>query len=768
MTSPPLSDRSRLSDPRRHCARAGVATAAILAMVGIGFTFASPVFAGPAPILTVSGTSVSGVDPGSTTTLSGVALSGDTLDNLQVSVTTDSGSLTMTETDNLTLATGYSWSGTTISFTGSEADDNTGLASLELVAGDAGTATISVSAFVAEPGLSYSPSNGHFYQYFADSGVSWSDAQTAAATQSYGGLTGYLATIPDATVNTFVADNTGASNIWFGAHVDASDTSYPRVWKWTDGPLAGGVISNCDAISGSCDFAGGTDGLNGNLYSSWASGEPNNSGYNAGVPGSGEDAGVTNWGGSAGLWNDLSDTAGDIGGYLVEYGNLAVGSDPAPTGTASASSSVEIFAAPAAPTSAAATTTGTTAIVTWTAPGNDGGTPVTGYTVIASPGGATCTPEPSTDTTCTVTGLTKGTVYAFTVRATNTAGTSDPSGPSNPVTPLTTPGAPTGLSVAAGNDSAALSFTAPADNGGTPITGYQYSADGGVTWHTLITTGFPAMTATLTGLPDGTPYGVAVRAGNTVGEGLSSPIVSVTPYSIVGVTHPAGGGYLTVSAAGHVYSHDGAISLGSTFASGTPLTSPVVGIAAEADGGYIVVTAAGNVYNFRTTFYGSPAASHLRLTDVVGVSAGTDNGYLLVTANGRVFHYHTAFHGSPVADHTKLISKVVGITSYPTGGYLVVTGAGNIYNYGTKWFGSPFARHLPLTSAVVGIAAEHDGGYVVTNAGGHVYAYKTAWVGSPFADTVTLSTPIIAIAAGTGHRYALVTTDDTAYGYPHH
>ena len=40
--------------------------------------------------------------------------------------------------------------------------------------------------------------------------------------------------------------------------------------------------------------------------------------------------------------------------------------------------------------------------------------------------------------TCTVTGLTDGTVYSFTVVATNGVGPSAPSGPSSPVTPFAT------------------------------------------------------------------------------------------------------------------------------------------------------------------------------------------------------------------------------------------------------------------------------------------------------------------------------------------
>ena len=68
----------------------------------------------------------------------------------------------------------------------------------------------------------------------------------------------------------------------------------------------------------------------------------------------------------------------------------------------------------------------------------DNGSPITGYTVTSSPGGITSTVTGSA-TDATVTGLTNGTAYTFTVVATNSVGDSIPSGPSNTVTPMATP-----------------------------------------------------------------------------------------------------------------------------------------------------------------------------------------------------------------------------------------------------------------------------------------------------------------------------------------
>ena len=128
--------------------------------------------------------------------------------------------------------------------------------------------------------------------------------------------------------------------------------------------------------------------------------------------------------------------------------------------------------------------------------------------------------------TCTVTGLTNGDAYVFTVSAANGVGTGPSSPASGTVTPATLPGAPTIVSATAGNASATLTWSAPSSDGGSAITAYTVvagdettPANGGesCTW----TSG--PLTCTVTGLTNGDAYVFTVSATNGVGTGPSSP-----------------------------------------------------------------------------------------------------------------------------------------------------------------------------------------------------------------------------------------------------
>ncbi|MCU1461725.1 MAG: hypothetical protein JWO37_1800 [Acidimicrobiales bacterium] len=92
---------------------------------------------------------------------------------------------------------------------------------------------------------------------------------------------------------------------------------------------------------------------------------------------------------------------------------------------------------PGPPTKVAAIGIDKGAHVSWATPDSDGGSPITGYTITAQPGGATQTVS-GTVTSVDVGGLTNGTSYTFTVVATNAIG-DGPGATSNAAVPGSDP-----------------------------------------------------------------------------------------------------------------------------------------------------------------------------------------------------------------------------------------------------------------------------------------------------------------------------------------
>jgi hypothetical protein len=214
-------------------------------------------------------------------------------------------------------------------------------------------------------------------------------------------------------------------------------------------------------------------------------------------------------------------------------------------GTASARS---VSVTPAAGTPSAPTITGVTAgnasaTLTWAAPATDGGANIANYTVSAYVGTG-AQPLPTTVTTfggeftAVFPGLTNGTAYTFTVTASNSAGAGAPSARSTAVTPATVPDAPTVGAVTAGNASATVTWTGPAANGGSAVTGYRVDAYAGTatTPARTVTAGATASSVVVDLLTNGTSYTFTVTATNAVGSGTpSARSTAVTPAAPVSV-----------------------------------------------------------------------------------------------------------------------------------------------------------------------------------------------------------------------------------------
>ena len=203
----------------------------------------------------------------------------------------------------VTASTGYSLASnfTRISFTGTQANVNTVLASLlENIGSPPGNLYIAVTATENPAGYFYLPTNGHFYRPIS-TGAFYNNAKAAAAATTFKGQTGYLVTITSADEDAFIYNNVPQSQIWFAL----SDVAQEGYWRIDAGPENGTLIKTANG-----QYAGNLPGQ----YNNWAGGEPNNSG--------GEHYAVTKWNGSQ--WNDLPNNFSCP--YVIEYGTW---SDPA-------------------------------------------------------------------------------------------------------------------------------------------------------------------------------------------------------------------------------------------------------------------------------------------------------------------------------------------------------------------------------------------------------------------------------------------------------
>ena len=208
------------------------------------------------------------------------------------------------------------------------------------------------------------------------------------------------------------------------------------------------------------------------------------------------------------------------------------------------SSSMTAFGLPGAPTIGTATDVGTSraynngaASVTFSAPASNGGTSITSYTVTSSTGGYTASGASSP---ITVTGLQSNTAYTFTVTATNAIGTSSASSASNSITATTLSQAPTiGTPTAAASSIASVPIFAPANNGGSAITGYTVTSNTGLTG-----TG-SSSPITVSGLTGGQSYTFTVTATNANGistaSSASSSLTMPSPTPSVDYLVVAGG-----------------------------------------------------------------------------------------------------------------------------------------------------------------------------------------------------------------------------------
>jgi titin len=249
------------------------------------------------------------------------------------------------------------------------------------------------------------------------------------------------------------------------------------------------------------------------------------------------------------------------------YTITVVATNPAGDSVSSSTATGSPVTIPGKPTISATEPGSNSVLVRWRAPSATGGASVSSYTVVASPGGNSCTTTGAV-LFCTVTGLDNGTTYAFTVTATNSAGTGSASASYNGV-PATIASAPRNISVTPVNGGITATWAIPSYDGGTAITGYIATVRStGDTCSTNAST----RTCTFSGLVNGSTYVVDVVATNNAGSSEAASSSNVTPRTVpskpVQVTLTPGASSIRVSWAAPL--SDGGSPITSYLATATP------------------------------------------------------------------------------------------------------------------------------------------------------------------------------------------------------
>ena len=394
---------------------------------------------------------------------------------------------------------------------------------------------------------------------------------------------------------------------------------------------------------------------------------------------------------------------------------------------------------PGAPTGVSASAGDGQATVSFSAPASNGGAAISSYRVTASPGGATATGSSSP---ITISGLSNGTAYTFTVAATNSAGTGAASSSSNSVMPVASasvPDAPGGAAAAAGDGSATVTFSAPSANGAA-ISSYTVTASPGGA-----TASGSSSPITVSGLSNGTAYTFTVSATNSVGTGASSASSNaVTPAGMPG----APSGVAAVAGDGKaVVSFTAPSANGAAIGSYTVTASPG-GASASGSSGPITVSGLSNCtsYTFTVTATNSagtgaassasapvaPAAA-AGCAAVASASQATPNsaGSLTLPApNGSA--PSVSWSSSTFSSDVNVSAVTEAVTSSSTPPALSGFAAGSVaveLNF-TSGGNAVHAFAAPIELVIPGVGAGFEPSY--SNDGG------VTWIGIPRLSGVTL------------------------------
>ena len=184
------------------------------------------------------------------------------------------------------------------------------------------------------------------------------------------------------------------------------------------------------------------------------------------------------------------------------------------------------ISAPRAPGSVSARARGSQILVMWMAPAT-GGSTIKTYYVYAN-GKVACA---TVQTACLISGLKVAVRYRITVAAKNRVGVGPQSTQNIWVTPYGKASAPSIRMITLQDGALVVAFTPPASNGGSSVTQYDYSLDGGKKWTPTDQVNSPIR---IEGVANGRDALVALRAENQLGAGRPSANYPTTRVAFFG------------------------------------------------------------------------------------------------------------------------------------------------------------------------------------------------------------------------------------------
>ena len=515
--------------------------------------------------------------------------------------------------------------------------------------GNGGTDTIAVTIAVTDvdepPGQPAAPTVSATAGSTTSLDVTWTaPTNTGPAIASYdvqyrAGTSGNFTDGPQTVTGTSAAIGSLAADTSYEVQVRATNAEGDGDWS-VAGTGRTTATSAPGAPTGLSATASGTTAINLSWTAPGSTGGSAITGYKIEVSPNGTSGWtdqVANTNSTATTYAHTGLAAGDTRHYRVSAINAngagtASNVDSATTGTS----------VPGAPTSLAATASGTTAInLSWSAPASTGGSAITGYKIEVSANGTSGWTDQvantnSTATTYAHTGLGGGTTRHYRVSAINANGAGDPSNVANATTDATAPGAPTGLTAtASGTTAIDLSWSAPASTGGSAITGYKIesSSDGGSSWSDLVAnTGNANTTYAHTGLTAGATRHYRVSAINANGTGDPSNVDSAT----TGATAPGAPTGLTATASGTTAINLSWSAPAST--GGSAITGYKIEVSANGTSGWTdqVANTNSTATTYAHTGLGGGTTRHYRVSAINANGTGTPSNVDSATTDATV------------------------------------------------------------------------------------------------------------------------------------